>query len=264
MKILIASIACALTVTATATTSARRTSHSRVKPKTDCAQNINDIRDCPDQGCGSDYDPQLNVRKNVRSVSQLAVDLPFRTMQNLANPKNSTTTNRDRGELQQIGEGRKITVIAYALAARRGNPESCNCGLSLPKDTDNHIVLVDPTLRKPTLKVNEPNSETAEFTPRVRLSHPNFTRDVLQTLISQHGGKLLVRVTGQLMFDSEHFLRRHLVRRNNWEVHPVLKMEYCANGSTCSGDATTGWVDLDNIKLVRKANHLPPAGNRRH
>jgi len=40
-------------------------------------------------------------------------------------------------------------------------------------DTDNHIVLVDPTLKSPVLAHDEDDSETAEFTPRVRLDHPN-------------------------------------------------------------------------------------------
>ena len=34
-------------------------------------------------------------------------------------------------------------MIAYALVARKGSKESCNCGLRTPQDTDNHIVLVE-------------------------------------------------------------------------------------------------------------------------
>jgi hypothetical protein len=36
-----------------------------------------------------------------------------------------------------------------------------------------------------------------------------------------------VRVTGQLLLDSEHFIKNHLVRVNNWEIHPVMKLEFC-------------------------------------
>jgi hypothetical protein len=79
--------------------------------------------------------------------------------------------------LRQLGEGQKITVVGWALAARAGNPESCNCYLRAKEDKDNHIVLVDPSLRRPTLSNNEDDSVTVEFTPRVRLRHANFTQE---------------------------------------------------------------------------------------
>jgi hypothetical protein len=232
-------------------TQAARRGHARPPSKFDCGTNIRDIQDCPDVGCGGSYDPQLNARKNLRSDSHFVRKMTFAQMQNLPNPTGFTSQNTNRDELRRLGEGRKIRIVAWALVARKGSPESCNCGLTAPKDTDNHIVLVDASLRSPTVENNEPSSETAEFTPRVRLSHPNFTRQVLQPLIDHNRGRLLVRVTGLLMFDSEHFLRRHLKRHNNWEIHPVLKMEYCGNGATCSDNEDTGWVDLDRIKMVK-------------
>jgi hypothetical protein len=57
---------------------------------------------------------------------------------------------------------------------------------------------------------------------------------------------LLVRVTGLLMFDGEHFLRRHLKRVNNWEIHPVLKMEICTIGASKANN-DTGWQSLDDL-----------------
>src|SRR5438067_5743266 len=109
-----------------------------------------------------------------------------------------------RDKLKDLGEGKKITVMAYALVARKDGGESCNCKLLSVADTDNHIVLIDPSVKNPTLASNEPNSETAEFTPRIRLDHPKLARANLQSLITAGHGKLLVRITGQLMFDSEH------------------------------------------------------------
>jgi hypothetical protein len=164
-------------------------------------------------------------------------------MKALADPKNFVKGGSS-SELTRLGEGQKIAVVAYALVARPEGAETCNCGLTAPKDTDNHIVLVDPTLSKPKLtKALESESETAEFTPRVRLDHPNFTRAKLQPLIAKRG-RQLVRVTGLLMFDSEHFLGHHLVRHNNWEIHPVLKIEYCT-AATCSDKSDAGWKNLD-------------------
>ena len=49
-----------------------------------------------------------------------------------------------------------------------------------------------------------------------------------------------------LMFDSEHFIKRPLVRETNWEIHPILKLEYCPDGS-CSASSDQGWQDLDGI-----------------
>jgi len=88
---------------------------------------------------------------------------------------------------------------------------------------------------------------TAEFTPRVRLQgHPNFAAAKVQPLINKTPqGALLVHVTGQLMFDSEHFLRNPLNRMNNWEIHPIFRLEYCPKGKACTASGDANWVDLD-------------------
>jgi len=88
----------------------------------------------------------------------------------------------------------------------------------------------------------------------VRAEHPNFTRLKLNPLIdpnwkpsqSNPDGKLLVRVTGLLMFDSGHFFHEPLTRDTNWEIHPVLKMEYCPEGKSCRLDSDENWKDLEN------------------
>jgi hypothetical protein len=49
------------------------------------------------------------------------------------------------------------------------------------------------------------------------------------------------------MFHSEHFLARSLKRHNNWEIHPVLKIEYCAEEDTCDPKSDENW--LDGIRL---------------
>ncbi len=178
----------------------------------------------------------------------------------LSNP-NTFTQGQARDELAQLGEGEKITVAAYLLAAKKEGAESCNCGLTSPEETDNHLVLVEQatvtdnavanntaTARSAAMKLREPESITAEFTPRVRLQHPHFTRETMEPLIVATPEKaLLVRVTGLLMFDSEHFIRHPLVRVNNWEVHPVLKMEYCTTGDTCTVDSDGGWKSVDDL-----------------
>jgi hypothetical protein len=228
----------------------------------------NGIRVCPNTGCG-ELDPNLNIQKNivpfnVGPVKKMTVD----DMKAL--PQLEFEIGADRKPLRDLGEGNRVRLVAYALVARRGNPESCNCKLASVADTDNHIVLVDegaleqfpafvpPTNKKLTKKQiakakldivhqREEDSITAEFTPRVRLSHPKLGRPNLQPLIDDAPrDALLVRVTGVLMFDSEHAQPgRRLHRHNDWEIHPVLKMEYCPTGETCAEDSNANWVSIE-------------------
>jgi hypothetical protein len=129
------------------------------------------------------------------------------------------------------------------------------------KDLVFHLVLVEEATldktakgktkrlaKRNTLKVREPESITAEFTPRVKLDHPNFKIENLTSRIDNAPrNALLVFVTGLLMFDSEHFLGRTLMRVNDWEIHPVLKMEFCETGNDCNASSDAGWKTLDDL-----------------
>ena len=62
--------------------------------------------------------------------------------------------------------------------------------------------------------------------------------------------KSLVRITGNLMFDSSHTpckdgspIGRNPARLSLWEVHPIYKFEVCTASDCGSGN---GWVDLEN------------------
>jgi hypothetical protein len=215
---------------------------------------------CPDEGCGGTFDANLNRRKNIRSDPQAATMKRLTWMKKLDDPE-SFTQGDSREELTALGEGQKITVVAYLLVAKAElDGESCNCGLQTPAETDNHLVLVSKTTvdkfpvssnaatNSKVFHSRELESETAEFTPRVRLGHPNFTREKLQPLINATPQKaLLVRVTGLLLFDSEHFIKNHLVRVNNWEIHPVLELEFCTTADKCKATADDGWKSLDSL-----------------
>ncbi len=205
------------------------------------------IKDCPRTGCGSSLDPNLNEQKNVVTDNDAPVDKDFSFLAGLVDPVPGFKIDDTREKLTTLGEGQMIRVVAVALKARVGNKESCNCGLSRPADTDNHIVLVNPTVTKPTLAKNETTSQTAEFTPRVRLTHTKLVGSDLQALVAATANHaLLVRVTGVQMFDSEHSLGPfHLKRQNNWEIHPVFRLEYCPRGKTCTKDSDANWVDME-------------------
>jgi len=152
--------------------------------------------------------------------------------------------------------------------------ETCNCGFTGrddPENTDVHIVLVDDetlklkakaTAAKPatatkkavparsatqnTLKKREAQSQTAEFAPRLRVAlHDRFDGAKLKSLINPaKGGRLQVRVTGLLMYDSEHAVGpNQLLRRSDWEVHPVFRLEFCPKGKICAGG---DWINLNS------------------
>jgi hypothetical protein len=218
------------------------------------------IAECPDEGCGGSFDPSLNRLKNFRSKDGDSTMRTLAWMKKLDDPENFTQGG-SREELTTLGEGQKITVLAYLLVAKPElGGESCNCGLHTPAETDNHLVLVtkktvdkfpissNTATNKAIFHSRELESVTAEFTPRVRVEHPNFTREKVQPLINAtHQKALLVRVTGPLLFDSEHFIRNPLVRVNNWEIHPVLKLEFCEAGNTCKANSDAGWKSLDDL-----------------
>jgi hypothetical protein len=219
---------------------------------------------CPPEGCGTAFDAKLNQRKNIHLDSDIPPGSPtvrsLTSIKKLDDPEDFSQGD-DRDELTALGEGQKITVSAFLLVAKPElGGESCNCNFHTKEETDNHLVLVSKftvdkfplansvAANKKVFTSRERESVTAEFTPRVRLDHPNFTREKVQPLIAKRPKKaLLVRVTGLLLFDSEHFIRNPLVRKTNWEIHPVLKLEFCTTGDTCKVGSDTGWKSLDDL-----------------
>ena len=221
------------------------------------------LTNCPSDGCSTDHDVDggLNQQKNTTPGDLIAqgsaTPMSLRDIKDLPDPENYSMGD-PRDELTALGEGTKIRVVAYLLRAKPEGAESCNCGLTGVANTDNHLVLVSRfTLSKfkdsagteaEVFKAREEESITAEFTPRVRADgHPNFKRAKITPLIDAAPHKALrVRVTGMLTFDSEHFLHNTLVRVNDWEIHPILKLEYCDDDS-CPVNGNTGWKSLDDL-----------------
>lgn len=261
---------------------AQRRRNPRPAPdgKTDvkCPGSLNDITDCmtlnPDTGCGH-LDVNLNKQKNIRSDDRSPSQKELQDIKNLPDPVAGFKIGDPRDGLKEIGagglgEGDKVTVVAYALVARSGSSESCNCNLTRAADTDNHIVLVDEAaldqfpafvpgkhsaltvkqIAARKLKVlhdRERDSITAEFVPRVRLDHPDLKGSRLQALIkTAPRDALKVMITGLVMFDSEHsFKPLPNGRHNNWEVHPVLGLKYCPIDKTCPNRSSSNWKDLE-------------------
>lgn len=242
------------------------------------------IKACPPTGCGKSLDPLLNKQKNIdegdpdsfqdMTVAQILA-IPIC-------PKGYRAIGDDRTPLRNAGEGKMVRTVAWALDSRTQQTrdktkkgESCNCGFkgqTDPENTDVHIVLVDDeimeikrkaTKAKPatatkkavparsavynTLKARESESLTAEYAPRVRVARGEaFDGDELYSLIGpKKGGALKVRVTGLLMYDSEHAYVNPLVRKSNWEIHPVFRLEYCPKDLDCPDKGKKNWVDIN-------------------
>src|SRR5690349_10101453 len=89
----------------------------------------------------------LDELQNIRSEDQQALVRSNRWMKGLPHPINITGCG-SRDELKQVGEGQKITVVAWALTAKKGSPASCNCDLFHQADVDNHIRLAKIVMTK--------------------------------------------------------------------------------------------------------------------
>lgn len=213
------------------------------KKKGPCATSL---AKCPVTGCGGAIDKNLNRQKNIKTApTGPADDMTIAEIKALEDPVAGFKKGDKRDKLEALGEGKLIRVVAQALVVRPGSKESCNCGLTGVANTDNHIVLIDPDDDSPSLEDDEPNSVTAEFTPRVRKRLPHLSRAELKPLIdAAPNNALRVRVTGVLMFDSEHSLGHHLKRHNNWELHPIFIFEYCPDGKKCSDTGMANWKTL--------------------
>ena len=165
---------------------------------------------------------------------------------NFGNPdKHPLTSNPgpmvNRNAVAALGEGTEVALQGYVLIARQEGAESVNCGKSVPDSPayhDIHISIVDAAAN-----ANECSGVVVEMTPHHRPA--SWTQQNVESVASKH---LLVRVTGQLMFDSSHTpcvagvsIKGDPSRASLWEVHPIYKFEVCPGGG-CAG---TGWETLE-------------------
>lgn len=217
-------------------------------PQPDTCKQYKTFSDCPDIGCGGQAaEESLNRRKNIKSAdlaSERKVD--FETLRIMKKP-DGYEEGKSRQPLTDAGEGDVVTTVAYMTAIRWGSQESCNCKLWLAKDTDNHMVLINTEVINTYKPVDwERHSFTAEFTPRSKDGKADFRVSVIDKLIKDDPRqRLLVRLTGTLMFDDyheEHPLKNG--RETNWEIHPVWGFEYCPTNK-CTLESDTGWKKLN-------------------
>lgn len=160
----------------------------------------------------------------------------------------------DRAPLRALGEGTLVQLTAFVLAAKQEQGESVNCGHDFDSVEnknlfhDIHIALVETReLASPSNNGEEAANEcqgiVAEMIPHYR--PPEWTAENVKKVGAMHA---LVRVTGQLFFDSSHVPCVHGTpvgsnpkRISLWEIHPIYKFEVCTGDCAIEGS----WVPLE-------------------
>ena len=213
-----------------------------------CTSTMNSsIPACPLTGCGEFGDALLNRMKNRVGPVSNAVTRTLDDIRDLDEPKFSTGDPRTG---IAATENRVVVVQAFLLKAKREGAESCNCGITGPRNTDIHLVLVDklPDMDdQDEVDESEQGSVTAEITPRVRRQgHPKW---VVKNINDFEGE--FVRITGLMMLDTKHIPQEHrlegerrnkkLKRATNWEIHPVTRFQFC-NSTIAKCRNGQGWV----------------------
>jgi hypothetical protein len=221
---------------------------------------------CRAQGAGGEEAEQNQAKNNFCAAGTSA---PF-TIAQLAAQQSQVEQNKainfgdqdnpgmhgptsNRAPLKALGEGKLVQIRAFVIGATQERAESVNCGPAFDHEPnpdlfhDIHISLVaTQQLATPTTPAqkdaNECQGIVSEMIPHHR--PPEWTSDNVNKVAAKH---LMVRVTGQLFFDSSHVpcvqgkeVRSNPRRISLWEVHPTYKFEVCT--ANCSAAGT--WVAL--------------------
>jgi hypothetical protein len=127
--------------------------------------------------------------------------------------------------------GAPVSVVGFLShrinVENTGTGESTNCHLLGADEVDWHIYLTE----SPAQPISQ--AIIVETTPRTRPQH-TWTTNMLTPLVDS---QTLVRISGWLMYDSEHIGVIGRQRATVWEVHPITKIEVQTNGQ---------WVNSEN------------------
>jgi len=125
-------------------------------------------------------------------------------------------------------QGAPVTVVGFLshkVQVETGG-ESTNCHLHAPEQVDWHMYLTN------TPAQGIADAVIVETTPRTRPAH-KWTAAAVGAFVDN---PTQIRISGWLMFDTEHINVIGKQRATVWEVHPITKIEVQQNGQ---------WVDLD-------------------
>jgi hypothetical protein len=221
---------------------------------------------CSAQGAGGTEADQNQAKNNfcatgtpsprtIADLTALQAEVEKNSAINFGDEANAgmhgPTTNR--APLKALGEGTLVQVKAFVVAATQEGAESVNCGNTFDQQPnkdlfhDIHISLVaTQALATPASTAekdaNECQGIVSEMIPHHR--PPEWTADNVNKVAAKH---LMVRLTGQLFFDSSHVpcahgqeVRTNPRRISLWEVHPIYQFDVC----TANCDAGGTWLPL--------------------
>jgi hypothetical protein len=175
---------------------------------------------CPLEGDATNPDVQeLNRLKNRTTLPQPQQIDPAVTLAAILEPGNDRHRWDDR---------RAAEITGYVVDVKVGGVETVNCRATDPQHRDTDIDLVlDPMNNGETHRV------IVEVTPRIRSFAEHRGEDWSTSALRDHLQGRWVRVTGWLLFDSEHEnqslntapRRQRDWRATAWELHPVTSLE---------------------------------------
>jgi hypothetical protein len=159
----------------------------------------------------------------------------------------------DRAPLKALGEGKLVQLKAFVVAATQEQDESVNCGKAFDHEPnkdlfhDIHISLVATQQLATPANTAEKDADECQGIVSEMIPHhrpPEWTAANVNKVAAKHR---MVRVTGQLFFDSSHVpcsqgkeVRTNPRRISLWEIHPIYKFEVCT--ANCAAAGT--WVPL--------------------
>lgn len=179
-----------------------------------------DFHGCPITGdAGSGTIEALNVLKN-RDGSPVPADIDSNV---------TLAALLARGDDRRRWDDRRAaTIVGYASDVKPGSVESVNCHAKDSADRDTHIELIlDP------LQNSGPDRVIVEVTPRLRAEKAGQGEDWSTRALRRDLLGRWVRVTGWLMFDTQHAHqsantapgRPNNWRATAWELHPVTAIQ---------------------------------------
>lgn len=266
-----------------------------------CDDNISDQQECHANyptGCSAKggYDPYLNYLKNLTPSPATGVNSLDQSGFDNLNTNTPSDLSRDNhgdyaSQLKSLGEGSQFVVTGYLYYYQHTGAESSNCDLTGPTpdygNVDFHIGIgFDSGIASKAVNNSKPstaqmkefqqNSIIVEMTPHYRAQfHPNDW--TLDTLAPALGHK--VKVTGQLLVDSEHNVKGQNCaitsnavsskcwRYSVWELHPVTDFEICNDDactqSTAIGSGTSATARNDSGSGDGSASSDETTGRRR-
>lgn len=179
--------------------------------------------DCPQSG-DVKGDTALNVLKNrdlppkqylKYTIPQLLSELPDLP----CNKRNSRKWTKSQLQTAMLWESKGVAVEGYLVKIKPEGKEACNCYGTAGYDY--HLWLAE------THTEDKATALVVEISPRLLSKNPNWKKRTIDKLITQHSK---VRISGWLMWDSEHCDAVGEHRVSSWEIHPIHRIEVWSGG----------------------------------